>query len=996
MKKNSTNTATTLINLLTGLFRAPATFAVVFAVAIGCCAAFNVNAATYTVTTTADAGAGSLRQAVANANDFTDADTIVFDATVFAAPQTIVLSSGELPIAYPVTIKGTGANRLTIQNTAADSRVFLIFTQNSTVNLTGMKITGGNISSSGGGGLFIGGSGTMVNITSCWITGNTTTGNGGGIRISDGTVNLTNSTVSNNTSSRSRGGGGIDSSGTLTVTNSTVSGNQMTSTNVANGGGMYVDGITTIINSTITGNSVGGNNGASGIYRDGVFNNATTIKNTIIAANVGNTSAPDTRGAFTSNGYNLIGNVGAATGFTGTGDQTGTSGAPLDPLLDALANYGGTVPTHRLQTGSPAIDNGAPGTRLDQRGVVRPFDNPLIANATSGNGADIGAFELQTSIVKDWGFNQSGQLGLGSFGSQTTPQTVSGFNDITGFGGGFLHSVALRSNGTVATAGNDQYGQLGDGTIGGGSRTTFGAVINLTNITAVSGGYQHSLALRPDGTVWAWGSNFNGELGNGANADRATPVQVGAGIAAFNTHVVAVSAGSYHNLALTDDGKVWAWGYNGYGELGDGTTTKRNVPVQVKAVAGGAQLSNVEQISAGEYHSVALKSDGTALVWGYNGDGEVGNGTTNPTGCQCVQYPAQTTATLMGTVVQISAGQYHTVAVNTLGDVYAWGDGSVGEIGDGTTTNRSMPVQVGVGVAGFNNIVRVEAHDASHTIARRRDGTLFVWGYNVAGQISNGTATDQTTPLDISAAAGAGGNLGTNIAVFGAGYASSFAATLPEMATPAGAGTLRGDQFSIAFPASTTAGQTQVRTFDPTATGLTAPAGYTILANSTGYDITSTANPAGGAALVCLKVPNVIDSATFNQLYILHDDDGDGAFDAVGNTRDYQRREICRPTNSFSPFVLAQSAVAPTAAQVSIAGRVTMPQELGLTNALVTLTDMRGESRTVLTGKFGSFRFTNVTAGKTYIVTVTSKRYTYAPQIVTAFEDLTEVNFTAQ
>ena len=130
------------------------------------------------------------------------------------------------------------------------------------------------------------------------------------------------------------------------------------------------------------------------------------------------------------------------------------------------------------------------------------------------------------------------------------------------------------------------------------------------------------------------------------------------------------------------------------------------------------------------------------------------------------------------------------------------------------------------------NVVRIEAHGAYHTLARTRSGQIFAWGNNTYGEIGNGTTINQLIPPNISAAAGTGGSLGTNIAVFGAGVFSSFALNALQAATPTGASTLRGDQFSIIFPASTVAGTTEIRIIDPTATGLTVPAGYTILAHN--------------------------------------------------------------------------------------------------------------------------------------------------------------------
>jgi len=180
---------------------------------------------------------------------------------------------------------------------------------------------------------------------------------------------------------------------------------------------------------------------------------------------------------------------------------------------------------------------------------------------------------------------------------------------------GGTHSLALRADGTVWAWGWNDQGQLGDGT--DTDRHTPVRVRGLTDVVAVAAGRAHSLALRADGTVWAWGSNEDGELGDGTDTDRHTPVKV-PGL----SDVVAVAARDWHSLALRADGTVWAWGNNRFGQLGDGTDTDRHTPVKVPG------LTDVVAVAAGEYHSLALRADGTVWAWGRNGYGQLGDGTT--------------------------------------------------------------------------------------------------------------------------------------------------------------------------------------------------------------------------------------------------------------------------------------------------------------------------------------------------------------------------------
>ncbi len=333
-----------------------------------------VSAATRTVDNTSDnsgltacaaaANDCSLRGAISAA---TSGDTVDFDAGVFASAQTITLggTSNPLIINKNLTIIGTDADKLTVSGNNAN----LVFdVGNFTVGLSGMTVTGGNGtqflngSSAPGGG--ISNTGTLT-ISNCVITGNQTAPTfsyGGGI-YNGGNLTLIGSTVSNNVArfNAFNNGGGISSqTGTLIVTNSTFSGNTVNSTAGGNGGGIHIfSGNFIVTNSTITNNTVNTTVSSAGGIMIGI--GTATIRNSIVAANVGNGTYADVFGSFAliNGGNNLIGNVGTATGFAQLGDQTGTGSSPLNPQLGALtvAN-GGKTPTHALLTGSPAANNG--------------------------------------------------------------------------------------------------------------------------------------------------------------------------------------------------------------------------------------------------------------------------------------------------------------------------------------------------------------------------------------------------------------------------------------------------------------------------------------------------------------------------------------------------------------------------------------------------------------------------------------------------------------
>jgi len=302
-----------------------------------------------------------------------------------------------------------------------------------------------------------------------------------------------------------------------------------------------------------------------------------------------------------------------------------------------------------------------------------------------------------------------------------TPPIMAGLN----------HNLALKTDGTVWAWGDNAYGQLGDGTTSTESAIPV-QVAGLTGVTAIAAGGYHSLALKNDGTVWAWGYNFYGQLGAGTTTDSAIPVQV-AGL----TGVTAVAADDYHSLALKNDGTVWAWGNNAYGSLGDGTTTNSATPVQV------AGLSGANAIAAGFYHSLALKNDGTVWTWGNNFYGQLGDGTTTNSAT-----PVQVAGLAGATAV--AAGDLHSLALKNDGTVWAWGINAYGPLGNGTTTNSATPVQV----AGLTGATAVAADDY-HSLALKNDGTVWAWGRNSFGELGDGTTTDSATPVQVAGLTGA-------------------------------------------------------------------------------------------------------------------------------------------------------------------------------------------------------------------------------------------------
>ena len=352
--------------------------------------------------------------------------------------------------------------------------------------------------------------------------------------------------------------------------------------------------------------------------------------------------------------------------------------------------------------------------------------------------------------------------------------------DVKVIAAGANHSLGLKNDGTVWAWGYNSNGQLGDNTV---TQRNIPVQVKdaagtgfLSGITAIAAGNNYSLALKADGTVWAWGYNGYGQLGDNTVTQRNIPVQVkDAAGTGFLSGITAIAAGYGHSLALKTGGTLWAWGYNGYGQLGDNTVTQRNIPVQV---AAGSTFST---ISAGSYHSLAIKTNGTLWAWGYDSNGQLGTAVSVYTvnGCtddfdvpyDCYLYPDSHVPIQVAagsTFSTISAGSYHSLAIKTNGTLWAWGFNGFGQLGDNTVTERGLPVQAAIG-STFSTINAGNFH----SFGLKADGTLWAWGYNINGQLGDNTVTQRNLPVQVKDAAGTG--LLSGVAAVAAGTNYSFA-----------------------------------------------------------------------------------------------------------------------------------------------------------------------------------------------------------------------------
>ena len=374
--------------------------------------------------------------------------------------------------------------------------------------------------------------------------------------------------------------------------------------------------------------------------------------------------------------------------------------------------------------------------------------------------------DLKTAFVSDawlldqfvgntlfnWGGNTEGQLGDNTASSKSNPiQTVTGGINWKQVACGSYFTAAIKTDNTLWSWGSNSNGHMGDNTITVRSSpvqtVTFG-----TNWKQVFCGYATVCSVKTDGTLWCWGDNSGGQIGDNTSTKRSSPVQT----IAFGTNWKQVSGGKLHTACIKTDGTLWTWGDNTSGQLGDNTSTKRSSPVQTIAFG-----TNWKQVFCGYAHTIATKTDGTLWVWGLNSNGQIGDNTIAN-----YSSPVQT-VTFGSTWKQASGGKLHTACVKTDGSLWIWGNNDQGQLGDNTIIKRSSPVQT---IAFGTNWKQVFCGYRS-TTAIKTDGSLWLWGNNGYGQLGdNTTATKRSSPIQTTA-------YGTNWKQVSGGYKQTAAVT---------------------------------------------------------------------------------------------------------------------------------------------------------------------------------------------------------------------------
>ena len=410
-----------------------------------------------------------------------------------------------------------------------------------------------------------------------------------------------------------------------------------------------------------------------------------------------------------------------------------TSATPLDEiysLLDALAIATDNV-AFFVNDSAALPDLSTSGIPDGQIVYVKSINLHVVSWRQKWLSLDGRVYRDDSNVntVWGWGVGYSGQLGTQSTTNRSSPvSVVGGFTDWCHVSAGDTHTIGIRSNCTLWAWGNNGSGRLGDNT--STSRSSPVSVRGgFTDWCQVSAGGSHSIAVRTNGTAWAWGLNASGRLGDNSTIDKSSPVSVVGGF----TDWWQVAAGRDHSLAIRTNGTAWAWGYNSTGQLGDNSLVGKSSPV---SVVGG--FTDWCQVSAGGQHTVAVRENGTVWAWGRNIFGGLGDAST---------IDKSSPVSVVGGFTdwcQVSAGDCHSIAIRANGTAWAWGLGSAGQLGNNSTASQTSPVSV---VGGFTNWCQVSA-GAEHSLGTKSSGTVWAWGYN-SGRLGDGTVSNRSSPVSV-------------------------------------------------------------------------------------------------------------------------------------------------------------------------------------------------------------------------------------------------------
>lgn len=364
-----------------------------------------------------------------------------------------------------------------------------------------------------------------------------------------------------------------------------------------------------------------------------------------------------------------------------------------------------------------------------------------------------------TSIGKVyiWGRNSDRQLGDGTTVNKNTPIDItSQFNlnvgeKITDIALGWLNSSALTSDGRIFVWGYNEYGQIGDGTIDTiyfpkDITSQFNLNIGET-ITQVSLGWMHSSLITSEGRIFVWGRNNHGQLGDGTYVDSLVPKDITSQFGlAVGEGVTEVSLGYYSSSALTSSGRMFTWGYNYYGQLGNGMMTQKNTPQDITSQFGLNTGEKIVGISMGDSHTSAITSESRMFTWGRNNYGQLGDDTLDQ--LSPMDITSEFSLNLSETFTQLSLGRYHSSVLTSEGRYFIWGYNNSGQLADGTNIEKKTPIEI---TSQFNlnqgDIISKVSLGGYHSSLLTSDGEIFLWGYNTYGQLGDATYASRYLPV---------------------------------------------------------------------------------------------------------------------------------------------------------------------------------------------------------------------------------------------------------
>jgi hypothetical protein len=372
--------------------------------------------------------------------------------------------------------------------------------------------------------------------------------------------------------------------------------------------------------------------------------------------------------------------------------------------------------------------------RLAVAGVAAMLAVPAGAAAASAGVRHPQAVPSGPELLA-WGSNTHGELGNGQAGASSslpTPASLPSGTRLAQVTAGCDHVVALTPGGQVLSWGANNLGQLG--VVAASDPEPFPVVVPIpATIRSVKAGCSDSVALDTSGHVWTWGSNANGDLGTGSQgAFRMKPAKI-----KFpkGTVVKAISAGDAFGVALTTSGKLFSWGLNDVGELGDGQHVNSSTPVRVHLPSG----MKVTAISAGSDHTVALTSTGKVLAWGWNHFAQLGNGTRRDSSLPItIAMPRS-----VRKVTQVFGGGLFSLALTSTGRLLSWGSNGFGELGDGTFTDRLRPVRVHQGNVAVTSV----AAGGLFVVARTSSSDIMAWGFDSGGELGDNDSASRNLPV---------------------------------------------------------------------------------------------------------------------------------------------------------------------------------------------------------------------------------------------------------